>query len=67
MAETPVSTATSLAAEGKAGLTGECGHVEAEQAELAKLARELAAEKAKVVELKGDSENTTGHPRLIFN
>ena len=40
-------------AEGKAGLTGECGHVEAEQAELAKLASELAAEKAKVVQLEG--------------
>ena len=40
-------------AEGKAGLTGECGHVEAEQAELAKLASELAAEKAKVGQLEG--------------
>ena len=40
-------------AEGKAGLTGECGHVEVEQAELAKLAGELAAEKAKGVQLEG--------------
>ena len=39
-------------AEGKADLTGECGHVEAEQAELAKLASELAAEKARVVQLE---------------
>ena len=39
-------------AEDKAGLTVECGHSEAEQAELAKLASELAAEKARVVQLE---------------
>ena len=38
-------------AEGRAGMKGERGHTEAAQAELAKLASELAAEKAKVVEL----------------